>query len=76
MQPTDATSCSLMGDACTGIKCCLDLDLVITNASVTAWVFVDPCDYTFSIGFENWLFNGSVFNYEWGKYITGIYHGF
>ncbi|XP_072034096.1 uncharacterized protein [Amphiura filiformis] len=60
------SSCAVIGDTCTGVLCCLDLDLIISTASVSAWVFVDPCTYRFSVGFENWVFNGSIFNYVWG----------
>ncbi|XP_072033446.1 LOW QUALITY PROTEIN: uncharacterized protein [Amphiura filiformis] len=59
-------SCAVIGDKCTGVQCCLDLDLIISTASVSVWVLVDPCSYRFSVGFENWVFNGSVFNYVWG----------
>ncbi len=61
------SSCAVLGETCTHVKCCLNLDLIISTAFVDASVSVDPCSYRFTVGFENWAFYGSVFNYVWGK---------
>ncbi len=60
-------NCSIMGDFCTELRCCLDLDLKIADVSTTAWFRLDPCDLTFTLGLETWILHGSVFTYKWGK---------
>ncbi|XP_071798137.1 uncharacterized protein [Asterias amurensis] len=60
-------NCSIVGDFCTELRCCLDLDLKIADVSATAWFKFDPCDLTFTLGLETWMFHGSVFTYEWGE---------
>ncbi|XP_038050876.1 uncharacterized protein LOC119724026 [Patiria miniata] len=63
-------NCTLIGDSCTELRCCLDLDLKIADVSAMAWFKFDPCDFTFSLGLEKWSFHGSVFSYQWGKEVT------
>ncbi|XP_033637389.1 uncharacterized protein LOC117298318 isoform X2 [Asterias rubens] len=58
--------CSIVGEFCTELRCCLDLDLKIADVSASAWFKFDPCDLTFTLGLETWMFHGSVFTYEWG----------
>ncbi|XP_022105071.1 uncharacterized protein LOC110987006 [Acanthaster planci] len=64
------SNCSLIGETCTELQCCLDLDLKIADISATAWFKFDPCDFTFTLGLEKWSFQGSVFSYHWGKEMT------
>ncbi|XP_033637723.1 uncharacterized protein LOC117298529 [Asterias rubens] len=59
--------CSIVGEFCTELRCCLDLDLKIADVSASAWFKFDPCDLTFTLGLETWMFHGSVFTYEWGE---------
>ena len=58
--------CSI-DDRCLGIHCCVDVDFQIAQLMLKTWLVIDPCDFTFSIGFENLSFNLSLFEYEWGK---------
>ncbi|XP_022103294.1 uncharacterized protein LOC110986022 [Acanthaster planci] len=60
-------NCSLIGETCSELQCCLDLDLKIADVSATAWFKFDPCDFTFTLGLEKWSFHGSVFTYQWGE---------
>ncbi|XP_038050728.1 uncharacterized protein LOC119723897 [Patiria miniata] len=63
-------NCTVIGETCTELRCCLDLDLKIADVSATAWFKFDPCDFTFSLGLEKWSFHGSVFSYQWGEEMT------
>ncbi|XP_022102001.1 uncharacterized protein LOC110985344 [Acanthaster planci] len=63
-------NCSLIGETCTELRCCLELDLKIADVSATAWFKFDPCDFTFTLGLEKWSFHGSVFSYQWGEEMT------
>ncbi|XP_038062441.1 uncharacterized protein LOC119732930 [Patiria miniata] len=63
-------NCTVIGETCTELRCCLDLDLKIADVSTTASFKFDPCDFTFSLGLEKWSFHGSVFSYQWGKEMT------
>ena len=60
-------ACALTGDSCTRLHCCSDVDLKLATASVTTWVEFDPCDFTFSVRVEKFLFEANVFNYNWGE---------
>ena len=58
--------CSL-DDKCLGIQCCVNLDFKIDVLMFKTWVILDPCEFTFSVGFEKLSMNVSLFSYEWGK---------
>ncbi|XP_072033122.1 uncharacterized protein [Amphiura filiformis] len=53
---------------CLGIQCCVNLDFRVTQLMLKAWLIIDPCDFQFSIGFENFDLNFTLFAYEWGKH--------
>uniref|UniRef100_A0A1I8FPN1 FBD domain-containing protein n=1 Tax=Macrostomum lignano TaxID=282301 RepID=A0A1I8FPN1_9PLAT len=56
-----------LNEHCMGIECCMSLDFKIKQISVKAWAYVDPCDYKFSIGLENWKFERALFSFDWGE---------
>ena len=56
-----------MDEHCLGIECCVGLNFKLTTLSVKAWLFLDPCEFTFVVGFEKMSFNISLFNYKWGN---------
>ena len=51
-------SCSRAGEGCTEVRCCVELDIIITRIHVDAWMKLDPCQLSFSIGIGSW-------SYEW-----------
>uniref|UniRef100_A0A1I8J4H2 Vitellogenin domain-containing protein n=1 Tax=Macrostomum lignano TaxID=282301 RepID=A0A1I8J4H2_9PLAT len=65
----DPLKCYL-NEHCMGIECCMSLDFKIKQISVKAWAYVDPCDYKFSIGLENWKFERALFSFDWGEWKT------
>ena len=58
--------CSIIGDTCLGIECCVDLDFKVTKRSIRAYLIIDPCDFEFSVGFGEWFLNVTLFAYQWG----------
>jgi hypothetical protein len=59
----ESVSCHIP-EHCTGVECCVDVDLV--GRSFHAYVVIDPCQYTLSIGIENLAVNLTLLDYEWG----------
>ena len=51
-------SCSRAREGCTEVRCCVQLDIIITRIHVDAWMKLDPCQLSFSIGIGSW-------SYEW-----------
>jgi hypothetical protein len=43
------------------------MDLKVVKRSFKTWLKIDPCDFIFSIGFEKWNLNVTLFDYHWGK---------
>ncbi|XP_064646638.1 uncharacterized protein LOC135499666 isoform X2 [Lineus longissimus] len=41
-------------EMCTGIEACLNFDLKIIKRSFKAFILIDPCTLSFSLGFEKW----------------------
>ena len=41
-------------DKCSGISCCVTMDVEVTQLSVNAWLSVDPCDLRLSVGLGSW----------------------
>ena len=56
-----------INDLCLGVQCCVGLDFKITQLMLKTWIIIDPCNLTFSIGFENMSFNQTLLSYTWGK---------
>ncbi|XP_072033124.1 uncharacterized protein [Amphiura filiformis] len=54
-------------ERCLGIECCVSLDFKITSLMLKTWLILDPCNFTLSVGFENAMFNLTLFTYKWGK---------
>jgi hypothetical protein len=57
------TSCNIP-DYCTGVDCCVDVNLL--GKSFNAFVSLDPCNLQLRVGIENWIFNLTLVNYNWG----------
>lgn len=57
---------------CTGIECCLDVQMRIAKWSFKSWALLDPCKFVFSFGFEKWMFNDTLFDYNWGKLYSEV----
>ncbi|XP_053398211.1 uncharacterized protein LOC128556642 [Mercenaria mercenaria] len=50
---------------CTGVDCCVYVDLV--KRSFKIYVHLDPCNYIFAIGIDQFGLNISLLEYDWGK---------
>ncbi|XP_072048756.1 uncharacterized protein [Amphiura filiformis] len=62
----DQISCAVLDKTCLGIQCCINMDYKIAKLMHKAWIVLDPCNYQFSIGFENWSHNQTLYTYTWG----------
>ena len=51
---------------CTGLQCCIALDIEITQLFLNAWLAIDPCDFELSIGLGTWTYNKTLLPYDWG----------
>ncbi|XP_072033123.1 uncharacterized protein [Amphiura filiformis] len=58
--------CSVIGDSCLGIECCVDLDFKVTTCSIRIHQFLDPCNFWLAVGFGAWSLNITLFTYQWG----------
>uniref|UniRef100_A0A1I8J2Q2 Uncharacterized protein n=1 Tax=Macrostomum lignano TaxID=282301 RepID=A0A1I8J2Q2_9PLAT len=54
-------------DQCLGIECCTELDFKVYSRHFFYTQLVDPCTYSFYIGFENFFYNQSLFHFDWGQ---------
>ena len=52
---------------CLDINCCVNMNIKVTELKLKAWLTVDPCNFTFSVGFEKLVYNLTLFNYKWGR---------
>ncbi len=50
---------------CTGVQCCLELDIIVTKLFVNVYVTIDPCDFKLSIGFGKWSFEKNLVELDW-----------
>ncbi len=50
---SDVMKCRPTQD-CTGVRCCTLIDIVITHFYVDAFLAVDPCSTTISVGLGSW----------------------
>lgn len=57
-------SCHIQ-DYCTGIQCCVDVELI--GKSLTIYAFLNACDYKLEIGIEKFNLNVTLLDYKWGK---------
>ena len=62
----DILMCSV-DEKCLGIQCCINIDFKIKKLMMKTWLILDPCDFTFSVGFEKVTYDLTLFTYEWGK---------
>ncbi|KAK3612536.1 hypothetical protein CHS0354_024513, partial [Potamilus streckersoni] len=60
---SDPLSC-VIPETCSAIECCLDVDLI--GRSFNSHIQLDPCNFLLTVGIENFSFNVSLLDYEWG----------
>ncbi|VDI01394.1 Hypothetical predicted protein [Mytilus galloprovincialis] len=61
-----STTC-VVKDTCSAVDCCTDVDFL--NRPFNTFLYLDPCDLSFIIGIENFVFNASLTsdpNFEFG----------
>ena len=63
---TDSVECSVLAK-CRGVQCCVDLDFHIARLMLKTWLALDECQYTFTIGFENWSKQFSLLQHDLGS---------
>ena len=58
-------ACSVDAD-CLSLRCCTSLDLVVTRLTATAWVSLDPCAFSLSVGLGSWTGTVTLLESLWG----------
>ena len=51
--------------SCTGVKCCVAIDIKVTQLFLDAWLIIDHCNLGFSVGLGAWMFEGSLIDFNW-----------
>ncbi len=59
-----------VNNVCSGFLCCLDMDFVVTQRQVSAYIVIDVCNFEMTIGFGEWFLDVSLFTYSWGTEMT------
>ncbi|KAI8485717.1 hypothetical protein Bbelb_365510, partial [Branchiostoma belcheri] len=54
-------------DLCTGVTCCMDIDLLVKSLATHVWLILDPCEYQVSAGIGGRTFQLELFQYNWGE---------
>ena len=65
----DSTTTCVVKETCSAVDCCTDVDFL--NRPFHTYLYLDPCDLTFTIGIENFVFNASLTSdpdFEFGRY--------
>ncbi|XP_019616819.1 PREDICTED: uncharacterized protein LOC109464307 [Branchiostoma belcheri] len=65
LQERDGVRCAVNQD-CSGIHCCVELDLLVAQRSFLLTFKVDPDDFEFHFSIANKNFNVSLFGVPWG----------
>lgn len=55
----DGMRCRLTAQ-CTGIQCCMDINLGVARRDFLFWISVDPCKFVYTFGFERWTVTQSL----------------
>ncbi len=63
--PPGVHSC-LTNENCTGIQCCLPVDITVDVLYLNVWLAVDPCTYELSIGLGRWTYTKTLIRTDWG----------
>ena len=63
--PSSALVSCHVPEYCTGVKCCVDADLI--GRSFEAYVLLDACSNRMSVGVEKLKFDVSLLDYDFGK---------
>lgn len=58
-------ACVLLS-SCTEVDCCIDVDII--HHSFNVILKLDPCDEKLIVGIENFIFEISLYEFEWGKF--------
>ncbi len=59
-----------VNDVCSGFLCCLDMDFVVTQRQISAYIVMDVCNFEMTIGLGEWFLDVSLFTYSWGTEMT------
>ena len=65
--PEAIGSLCVADELCSGVGCCLELDLDVAKRSFALWMKLDSCGKIVSIGFENWKYTESLDTFHLGK---------
>ncbi len=63
-QPGSPTCSSVA--SCTGIKCCVPVDIKVDILYVNVWLAIDPCNYTLSVGIGRWTLSATLTQTDFG----------
>ncbi len=64
-QPGPLTSCSPTA-SCTGIQCCVPVDIEVDILYINVWLTIDPCNYTLSVGIGRWNVSATLTRTDFG----------
>ena len=53
---------------CLMLEICITIEVPLFKRSFRAFLELDPCQFTFAIGFESLRYEYLLFNYDWGEY--------
>ena len=62
---TDILACQAT-EYCTGIQCCVAIDIKITQLYLNAWLAVDPCNFELTVGLGIWNYTKAMIASDWG----------
>jgi hypothetical protein len=57
-------------ETCTGVSCCIEDPFI--NKTFNAYVFLDPCNFTMTVGIERLSFLLTLYGYVWGIAINNF----
>ena len=55
-------------ETCTGVRCCVSVEKLARSFSLM--FEINDCGYRFTIGIENLVFTRSLFNFQFGKFLS------
>ena len=70
--PPDVTC--YLSNTCTGIDCCAQVDML--GLSINAFVDLDPCNNTLTVGIEKFIYKTSILDIDFGTVQTFSMFGF
>ena len=65
--PMSSDTCTCLPTRqCSGIQCCITMDIKVTSLFINIWLSVDPCKSQLSVGFGLWNHTSKLSDNEWG----------